>query len=114
MRNVRFVNVLCRSENGAFIMGWEQDRVEGILLENVRIELAKWSKWPANQHDIRPAPIDAPLYDHDIAGVFIKNARDVTLRNCEVVVGGEVMHYSKAVDAVNVANLVMENVRETR
>jgi hypothetical protein len=114
VRNVRFVNVLCRSENGAFIMGWEQDRVEGILLENVRIELAKWSKWPANQHDIRPAPIDAPLYAHDIAGVFIKNARDVTLRNCEVVVRDEVMHYGKAVDAENVAGLVVENLRETR
>lgn len=113
VRNVRFVNVLCRSENGAFIMGWEQDRVEGILLENVRIELAKWSKWPSNQHDIRPAPIDA-LYTHDIAGVFIKNVRDVTLRNCEVVVRDEVQHYSKAVDAENVAGLVVENLRERR
>lgn len=114
VRNVRFVNVLCRSENGAFIMGWAQDRVEGILLENVRIELAKWSKWPANQHDIRPAPIDTPLYEHDIAGVFIRNARDVTLRNCEVVVGSEVLHYSKAVDAENVAGFAVENLRETR
>ena len=113
VRNVRFVNVLCRSENGAFIMGWEQDRVEGILLENVRIELAKWSKWPANQHDIRPAPVDA-LYEHDIAGVFIKNARDVTLRNCEIVVRSEVQHYGKAVDTENVAGLVVENLREMK
>jgi hypothetical protein len=113
VRNVRFTNILCRSENGAFIMGWEQDNVQGILLENVRIELAKWSKWPVNQHDIRPAPVEG-LYEHDIAGVFIKNARDVTLRHCEVVVSLGLAHFGKAIDAENVTGLSVEDLRETQ
>lgn len=114
VRNVRFVNILCRSENGAFIQGWEQDRVEGILLENVRIELAKWSKWPGGQHDIRPAPVEG-LYAHSTAGIFIKNARNVTLRNCEVTWQESLPPYfHDALETDNVANLSIENLRETR
>jgi hypothetical protein len=106
------VNVLCRCVNGAFILGWTQDRVQGILLENVRIELAKWSKWPANQHNIRPAPTNA-LYEHDIAGVFIKNARDVTLRHCEIAVTEGLPHFGKALETDNVAGLTVDDLRET-
>ncbi len=100
VRNVRFTNILCHSENGVFIYGWEPDRIKGLLLENVRVEIDHWSRWPAGQHDIRPYPEDeghqgpagdvgSGVYDYPTAGFFIKNATDVTVRNCEVVWNAE-------------------------
>jgi hypothetical protein len=92
VRHVRFSNVLCRSENGVFIQGWTPDRIEDLVLDNVQVEIDKWSRWPAGQHDIRPCPADPGgpgpvgegVYDYPTAGFFIKNATDVSLCNCRV------------------------------
>jgi hypothetical protein len=111
VRRIRFVNVLARSESGVFIQGWESDRVEDILLENVRIELDKWSRWPAGQQDIRPCPGEG-LPRHPTPGVFLKNARRVTLRHVEVVWGaGITADYSHALEAHSVQGLALEDFR---
>jgi Glycosyl hydrolases family 28 len=116
VRNVRFVNVLARGENGVYIQGWEQDRIENLLLENVRIEVIKTSKWRGGTCDIRPSPEDGggPGAAQDLpvqatAGFFIRNARNVTLRNCQVAWGAQPPEYfHHALEAHNVAGLVLE------
>ena len=114
VRHVRFVNILCRSENGAFIQGWESGLIEDILLENVRIELDKWSRWEGGQQDIRPSPGDGLLL-HPTAGFYFKNARDITVRNCQVVWAREGLpaYYGHALESHQVENLVMENFKGT-
>ncbi len=121
IRNVRFSNILCRSENGALIWGWEPDRIQGLLLENVRVEIDKWTEFRAGQHDIRPYPEDegrgsqvgAGVYDHPTAGFFLKNATDVTLRNCEVTwnAGRRQQEWRHALEAHGVADLRLEGFR---
>jgi hypothetical protein len=119
VQNVRFVNVLCRSENGVFIQGWEPSRVDGILLENVRVELDRWTKLPGGEHDIRPYPQDpggpgavgVGVYAHPTAGFYLKNARDVTLRHCEVVWQSSPEYFRHAVESHNVEQLVLDDVR---
>jgi len=109
VRHVRFSNVLCRSENGVFIQGWEPGLVEDILLENVRIQMEKWSKWPGGRQDLRPCPGEG-LPEHPTAGVFIKNAQEVTLRNCQVTWGTNPPAYFRhALEAHGVAGLTLEN-----
>lgn len=111
VRHVRFSNILCRSENGVYVQGWDESRVEDILFENVRVELDKWTDVPGGEHDIRPAPVQG-VYEHATAGFFIKNARDVRLRQCEVVWGQHVPDYFRhALEAHNVHGLVLENFR---
>lgn len=111
VRRVRFTNVLCRSENGVFIQGWQLGQVEDILLENVRVELDKWSKWPGGRHDLRPCPGEE-LPEHPTAGFFIKNARGVTLRNCQVVWGETRPGYFRhALESHAVEDLALENFR---
>ncbi len=112
VRNIRFNNILCRSENGVFIYGCDQDRIDGILLENVRVELDKWSKWPGGLHDLRPSPYKPEIYEHPTAGFFLKNARNVTLRNCEVAWGENIPDYFRhALESHNVENLKLENFK---
>jgi len=86
VRNVRFSNILARSENGAFVYGWEPGLVENIQLDNVRIEIDRWSKWPGGRQDIRPCPGEG-LPEMPTNGFFFKNVTGVSLRDCEVVWG---------------------------
>ena len=98
VRNVRFRNIVCRSESGAFIAGSEDSPVEDVVLDSVRIEIDKWSKWPGGWHDRRPCmnpdtghsiepEKDAGLTNHRTAGVYAEHARNVALRNTDIVWG---------------------------
>lgn len=117
VRNVRFVNVLARGENGVLIQGWAADRIDGLLLENVRVEIDKTSKWPGGTQDLRPWPQDAggpgpagDLPEHPTVGFFVKNAKNVTLRNCQVVWSqNRPAYFAHALEARGVENLVLEN-----
>ena len=81
--HVRFRNILCRGEAGAYIAAIAPGRIEDVVLDGVRIELRKTSKWPAGRHDLRPGAIG--LVERPVAGVFVANARDVRLADVEVV-----------------------------
>ncbi|MCG8451112.1 MAG: glycosyl hydrolase family 28 protein, partial [Pirellulales bacterium] len=86
IRNVRFHNLLCRSENGVFISASSPGLIEDLVLDGVRIELNKWSKWPGGKHDLRPmrGGEHTGIVDHPTAGVFLENADGVHLRNTRI------------------------------
>lgn len=109
IRNVRFSNILCRGENGIFILGEAPDRIRDVVFDNVRVELNKTSKWEGGIQDLRPCPGEE-MPEHPYSGVFIRNARDITLRNCQVVWGkNRPDYYHHALEAINVDNLKLEN-----
>ncbi|GAB3839159.1 glycosyl hydrolase family 28 protein [Kribbella italica] len=111
VRNVRFVNILARSENGAYVEGFERGLIEGILLDNVRIELEHRGELAGGRYDRRPYSGAGEIVDHPTAGFYVKNADDVTLRNCEVVWAGESQPWhGPAVETVN-AGVVVEGFR---
>lgn len=113
IRHIRFSNILARSENGVFIQGWEPGLIEDIQLENVRLELDKWSKWPGGRQDFRPCPGGeaAGMPDHPTVGFFINNATNVTLRHCQLVWGQNPPDYfHHALEATGVVTgLTLEN-----
>lgn len=111
IRHVRFSNILCRGENGVFILGAEQDRIEDIVLSDVRVEINKTSKWPGGQQDLRPCPGEM-MPEHPTVGFYIKNATNVTLRNCEVAWGeNRPDYFQAALESENVAGLTLENFK---
>ncbi len=97
IRHVRFSNILCRSENGVFIAGSDSSIIEDVVLDNVRVELDKWSKWPGGVHDRRPCDALGPAFrepgkdpgltPHPTVGIYCQHARDITLRHTRVVWG---------------------------
>lgn len=120
VRKVRFSNILCRSENGAFLAGSTDSLIEDVVLENVRLEIDKSTKWPGGKHDRRPCdkigadfrdPTKDPgLIEHATAGIFIEHARDVTLRNTKIVWGNKRPDYFKhALEVHNAPGLKLEN-----
>lgn len=111
LRNVRFRNILARSENGVYIAGYEAGLVKGVVLDGVRVELDRWSSWPGGEYDRRPFESGEEIYQHPTSGFHIDTAEDVTLRDCEVVWGSRPDNFAHAVEAVDVSGLRIEGLR---
>jgi polygalacturonase len=116
VRNIRFVNIMCRSENGVYLEGWAPDRVQNILFENVRVELARHTKWPGARYDRRPCPSDwMENYESGFRlqptdGFCLHNAENITIRNCEVSWGqNPAPEYRHALSCSGVSGLRLEN-----
>jgi hypothetical protein len=114
VRNVRFSDIVCRSENSVFVYGWTPDRIENLVFDNVTVEIDKWTEFPGGRFDLRPYPgedcKENILVDHPTSGFFIKNATDVTVRNCRVTWGGNRQEYFRhALESEGVAGLKLEN-----
>lgn len=113
MRNVRFRNILARGENGVYVAAESSRLIEGLLLENVRIEMDRWSSWPGGHYDRRPYDAGPELYESPVSAFHIDRATDVTIRGCEVAWGPNAEEFAHAIEAIDVAGLVVEGFRGT-
>jgi polygalacturonase len=113
VRNIRFSNILCRSENGVYIAGCPESRIEEVLLENVRIEINKTTAYPGGLYDRRPCDVEG-IVAHKTAGFWIEAADDIVLRHCRVVWGPERPdYYGKALETRAVTGLEVDNFKGT-
>jgi len=119
VRNIRFSNILCRCEGGVYVRGSSPDAINGLVFDNVRVEMDKWSKWPARR-DLRPLPgygdqdLQHGVSAAAVSAFHVENARGVTVRNCEVTWAGMPQPFWRhALEAHNVDGLVLEQLRGT-
>lgn len=112
VRNIRFSNILCRSENGIFLMGWTNSPLEDIELDNVRVEIAKTSKVPGGFYDERPVGVFTNgIFEHKLAGIYAHDIAGLTLSHTEVVWGKPLdKTYGKALEEKGVENLELDHV----
>jgi hypothetical protein len=106
VRNVRFSNILCRSENGALLHGFRESILDDVRLENVRISVGRWTEHPGDRQDLRPSHLEG-LSQRATAGVYGRHARDLVLDRVTV----EWLEGLPAGTAVDVADVTgMENL----
>lgn len=111
IKNIRFQNILCKSESGVYISGNEVSQPEDILLENVRVEINKTTKYTGGKFDRRPCDVEG-IVDHNTTGFFLSHAKNITLRNCEVKWGeNRPDYYGSAIEAEHVEELSIENFK---
>ncbi len=99
LRNIRFANIQCRSENGVYIQGTESNRPSNIALSGVDLTIAKYSRWPGGRYDPRPCPPEivprdgaligeitpwGALVRRTTPGVYIESADQVTVCDSRV------------------------------
>ncbi len=110
-RNIRFSNILCKSENGIFIHGWQGSPIEDIVFENVRVEIGRHSQWQGGWYDTRPSVISR--IEGSNAGIYCKWAKDVTFRNTSIVWADEepAGYFGSALEAHDVEGLILENFK---
>ena len=112
VRNIRFNNILCRSENGIFLHGWTNRPLENIVLDNVRLELAKTSDVPGGFYDLRPQGVFKGIFESKLAGIYARHIIGLSLRHSEVVWGDPWdKAYGEALDQADVAQLELNDVR---
>ena len=100
IRNVRFRNILCRGENGVFLYASELGRIENVTFDQVRVDIVKTSRWPADRCDLRPCPPEElpegsqPIGrvtpwgckgTHPVHGFSLYRGRSIRMRDCEVL-----------------------------
>jgi len=110
VRNVRFSNVVARSENGAFVYAHEDADVSGVRLDAVRIEIEGSDHADAvgGNADLQPTVVTAPIYELDASAIHYENVADAELRDVSVAWADDVPEYfGHAIRAIDVDGLVV-------
>jgi hypothetical protein len=112
VRNVRFSNVVCRSENGVLLHGSFDSIPEDILLQNVKLSLERWTREAGNRQDLRPS-YRAGLSERPTAGIYGRHLQDLVLERTTLEWSGDFAP-DTALDFENVAGLENHHFRERR
>lgn len=79
IQNISFDNIEIDSENGIFIYGTNYN-IKNIMLNNVRQVIKRKTKWPLDNHDIRPYYGEG-IFQDDLSAAYVFNASDITFAN---------------------------------
>ncbi len=111
VRNIRFHNINCNSENGVYIAASKPEDIQNVIMEGVRIELNKTSKHKGGYFDRRLC-CEEGIVEVPTSGFVISKAMDIRLRNCEVAWGRNRPEYFRhAVYAGHAPGLEITNLR---
>jgi polygalacturonase len=112
VRNIRFSNILCHGENGIFLLGWTNSPLQNIVLDNVRVEIAKTSAVPRGFYDERPVGMFTNgIFESKLAGIYARNINGLSLRHTEIEWGKPFdRSYGKGLDQAGVEHLELDRV----
>ena len=113
VRNVRFSNVVARSEHGALVYGGEDADIRNVEFDGVSIELAgsQNADRVGGNFDLQPTAVTPPIFEHDIAAVHVENADDVRLSDVDVSWADQVPdYYTGALTTADVTGLVVDDL----
>ncbi len=79
IKNVRFTNINCCSENGILLYADTKEKIQNITFENVSLRLETKTDWTRNYHDLRPTCRQEVITDH-LYAVYAGNVPDVKFR----------------------------------
>ncbi len=114
LRDIAIENVTGLAENSIRINGTPGSHIQNVRLENVRVKLDRWTKYPGGLYDNRPTRVLETIETHDTPGINIRYADDITLKNCSIIWGGNVPDYfTSALEAGNVTGLRMTGFNGT-
>lgn len=84
LRGLRFSRIVSNGEAGVFIQGSPQCIPEDIVLEDIKLDIAKTTPWPS-RFDLRP-PEELGVEEQGvtIAGIRLQDARGIRIRRCSV------------------------------
>jgi polygalacturonase len=112
IHDIHFRNITGRAENSARIDGSPDSRIRNITMENVTLNLDRWTKYPGGVYDNRPTTVIADIEKHKTPGIIIRNADNVELKDCTVTWGKDSPDYfTYAVETQNVTGLKMANFK---
>lgn len=85
IRNIRFQNINCCSENGILIYGDTPESIRDISFEHVSLELKAKTSWTRNYHDLRPTCRENVITDQ-LYAVYACNTTEISFADFTVEV----------------------------
>ena len=108
VQNILFSNITANSENGVFI-GGESGKIEKIKLRNVQLTIDKKTPFEGGVYDLRPSDT-VGLLKTNIAGIYLENAKNIVLQDCEVNWGdNKPAYFGNALFASEIENLTIDH-----
>jgi hypothetical protein len=115
IQNIRFVNILARSETGIVIWGHSDGVIRDLIFENVRLEIRNGplSASYGGNFDLRPAyPVQLGIFKHDIPGLFARFVHGLEIRNFDLCWGdGLEPFFTHGIEAGHVRDLSIDGFR---
>ena len=110
MRRIRISDLAARGEGGVFLEGSRVSPITDVRFENVSVEIAKTTPWPARR-ELRP-PDERGMEDAVTAGFHLVDAEHVILRDCSIAWDlNPPACYGPAVRSERVEHLRLEHFR---
>lgn len=108
--NIFFNNIKCESENGIFVGGASQDKIQNIYFDQVDLLICKRTAYPRGFYDKRPCKGDS-FVSAPISGFFLDTASGITIRNSSVRWGDTVCpEWGRNIEQRNIVSLNLRNV----
>ena len=110
LRDIRLRNIRGKAENCIHVDGSPEQPIEDVLMEKVDFTIDRWTAYPGGKLDNRPVKPSMPgLEERKTPVFFLRNAKNVTLRDCKARWGKNLQPYfGAALEAINVQNLKLE------
>jgi len=110
IKNVIIKNIKGKAENSIRINGTKESIIEDVLLENVHVEIDRWTKYKGGLFDNRPTRVYEPIEYRDNPGISIRYAQNVKVNNCSIKWGINIPNYfSNAIKIENSSNIKINN-----
>ncbi len=106
IKNIRFKNIDCVSENGIFIHGNKETPVEDVSFENIKIHLKNKSNRGKANYDLRPCAGDGKV-NSKMSGAYLRHADNIRFKNFVVEADDDMKEYLSVVyDIDNCENII--------
>jgi hypothetical protein len=113
--NVRFRNVIARSETGIVVWGHEEGAVRDLVFEDVQLSVLNGglSGSYGGNFDLRPAfSPEFMVFRHDIPGMFCRFVEGIQIRNFDLRWGdGLEPYFTSGIEAEGVRDLLIDGFR---
>jgi hypothetical protein len=82
LQKVLVENISGRAENSIRINGCEASVIEGVVLKDISMKFARWTKYVGGVYDNRPTKVLAPIEPHQADGINLRYVQNVSLKDC--------------------------------
>ncbi|MEO6549582.1 MAG: glycosyl hydrolase family 28 protein [Ferruginibacter sp.] len=114
--NVKFDNIICKSENGILLYGSKESVMENISFNNISFELidSKLNDVAGGNIDLRGSSLQKALFQHDIPAFFAQYVNGLTIENFKLKwTATRMPYFTHGIEVTNFENLKIRNFEGT-
>ena len=118
IKNVRFKNIIAKSESGILVYGEKPDIIRDVVFEDVRVKIGpgEHNKTYGGNFDLRPvAELKDAIFEHEIPGLYAQNVNGLKIKDFRITADIKLpTFYSFGLDCRNVDGFLYEGISGDR